>query len=330
MRCRFCIPMDAPGLNFICRDSASVTADSSIIRCRANSTSRTRSSFSTTSRCPGTGYSSMPIWPSTTRVMKTTLVAEHHAADHDPGADQARIRLGPGECAWPRRSTRSASRKPSRSSARSPCSPSSRAQRCLAAEQAAHEYGNGLWCLRHAPARGPAGGDADVVSAHQRDHSPARVAQSADHASAGGAGRSGAAAAAGEVPERASVPTLSSAAGCFGWPGISPPPRSAAATSSTSAFISARSAAHLTMLQTAATALAPTGCSIGFSTRRLTWSDLTRLAKAAQYTVRRGQYPWRVVRRAAVRPDSSGGRCVVAPQEMQEYPSSSGWSARDP
>ncbi len=55
--------------------------------------------------------------------------------------------------------------------------------------------------LRPASAGGAAGRASGLVSSHQRNHPPTRFAQSADHAGARGAGRRDAAAAAGEIPE---------------------------------------------------------------------------------------------------------------------------------
>ena len=53
----FSLPLEAPGLKLLCRDS---------VRCRAASTSRTRLSSSTTSRCPASGSSSTGMSTSTT------------------------------------------------------------------------------------------------------------------------------------------------------------------------------------------------------------------------------------------------------------------------
>ena len=53
----------------------------------------------------------------------TAWWAEHHAADDDPGPDEARVRLRPGHAAWPRRST---TPRPARWRCSASCSATSR------------------------------------------------------------------------------------------------------------------------------------------------------------------------------------------------------------
>ncbi len=79
-------------------------------------------------------------------VMKTTLVGQHHAADHDPGADQARVRLGPGDPHG--RDDQRIDQPPTQQMLGEIAMYAEFTRSSVfAAEQAAREYGNGMWCM---------------------------------------------------------------------------------------------------------------------------------------------------------------------------------------
>ena len=139
----------------------------------------------------------------------------------------------------------------------------------FAAEQAAREYGNGMWAcdarplltLRAAlPTWFPRTNEIiRQLGSHNLLTTPARAAFADEKLRP----------LLEKILSGVSV-DAGSAAGSSGWPGTSPPRRSAAATSSTSASTSARSAALCRGCRSAATARAPTGFSTGFSVRSWT------------------------------------------------------------
>ena len=106
----FCIPMSAPGLKFLCRDSVSAPANrfdhplssrfdeqDAFVIFDDVEVPRDRVFID----CNLAAYNS---------VMAHELAAQHPAADHDPRLGEARVRLGPGDAHGGVRSTRSRSR----------------------------------------------------------------------------------------------------------------------------------------------------------------------------------------------------------------------------
>ena len=92
----FCIPMNTPGLKFICRDSVAGSFDKFDHPFSSRFDEQDAFVIFDNVEVPRERVfidGNLAVYNS---VMKTTLVAEHHAADHDPGANQARIRLGAG------------------------------------------------------------------------------------------------------------------------------------------------------------------------------------------------------------------------------------------
>ena len=312
----FCIPMDTPGLKFICRDSASVNTnrfdhplssrfdeqdafvifdDVEVPRDRV---------FIDANLAVYNSVMKTTWWPN---IMQQTMIRAQTKLEFAWGLatrmaetintiGQPQVQQMLGEIAMFAEFARAA---------------------VFAAEQAAREYGNGMWACDVRPLAALRAALADLVSAHQRDHPPARLAQSADHAGAGGAGRRDAAAAARQVPagrrcrRRAAQPAVPAGLGLRRHRARQPQ-RAVRALLSRLGRPRPDHAARQRRPHSRRPA-----CSIGSSTRRLNLVRPDPPRKAAQYTVRRGQYPWRVVRRAAVRPDSSGGRCVVAPRECR-------------
>ena len=161
--------MTTPGLKFICRDSVAVSTDTFDHPFSSRFDEQDAFVIFDNVEVPRERLfidCNLDVYNT---VMKTDVVAEHHAADDDPGANQARIRLGAGDAAWPRRSM-PFSRRSSSSSARSPCTPSSPARRSIAAEQGAREYGNGMWACDVRPLGALRAASAVLVSARQRNH----------------------------------------------------------------------------------------------------------------------------------------------------------------
>ena len=101
----FCIPMGTPGLKFICRDSAAGSFDKFDHPLSSRFDEQDAFVIFDNVEVP---RDRVFIDGQPRRLQQRDedlVVAEHHAADHDPGADQAGIRLGPGLRAWRKRST---------------------------------------------------------------------------------------------------------------------------------------------------------------------------------------------------------------------------------
>ncbi len=117
-RCRSAIPMGTPGLKFLCRDSCRAPAES--LRPSVVEPLRRAGRVRDLRRRRGAARSALHrrqprrLQPGD----DDGLVPEHHAADDDPGADQARVRLR-ARHANGRGDQRHARRRPSRCSARS-------------------------------------------------------------------------------------------------------------------------------------------------------------------------------------------------------------------
>ena len=185
----FCIRMDTPGLKFLCRDSFSRAGNRFDHPLSSRFDEQDAFVIFDDVEVPRDRVfidANLAVYNS---VMAPQLVAQHHAADHDPGADQAGIRLGPRD-AHGRGDQRHRNRRRSRCWARSgryrrihprrdPCR---RARRVR------------VWQRRVAARRAAAGraarDAAALVSAGERDHPPDRLAQSFHRADRGAIRRS--------------------------------------------------------------------------------------------------------------------------------------------
>ena len=115
----FCIPMDTPGLKFLCRDSCATPPQRFDHPLSSRFDEQDAFVIFDDVEVPRDRVFIDGNLAAYNTVMADRLVAEHHAADDDPRADEARVRLGPGACAMAEAINDVDRRRRSRCSARS-------------------------------------------------------------------------------------------------------------------------------------------------------------------------------------------------------------------
>ena len=190
----FCIPMSAPGLKFLCRDSYSRA--SNVFDHPLSSRFDEQDAFVIFDNVE-IPYDRLFIDCNLAGLQlrdEPDLVAQHHAADDDPRADEAGVRVGHrhahGRCDQREPTADTAGARRNLDIRRDdPCMPAGRRRRCGRYRQRRVVAGQ---AAVHRAARD----DAGLDGARERDHQGTRLTQHFHHAVAGRTGRSGVAAAA--------------------------------------------------------------------------------------------------------------------------------------